>query len=114
MVKVKFFAFDNNADTLIKKGLLVYDKANYYVGLTDEELDFFYDDNQRMVKVVGNEIYALVSKTTKDGISFEEYKYSFKEEKLEKELVRELGKVKIKEAIIEDDEKKDEEVKEEN
>ena len=69
------------------ENVLVYDEALEYSNITDEDFDIFYaDDKQVLAKVEDNHIYALEEKE-EDNLILEEYIYTIKSDKAEKELI---------------------------
>ncbi len=97
VLKEKYFIFDNDGNSLVEPGILVVDLANYFLNSDDEELDIFYDtEYQKLAKIEENAFYALepVEKNKKWVIY--EYKYIFKDGKLEKELIKTYENVKLK------------------
>src|SRR5699024_11108393 len=85
-LKGEYFIW-NASRKAILENVLVYDEALEYSNITDEDFDIFYaDDKQVLAKIEDNHIYALEEKE-EENLILEEYIYTIKSDKAEKELI---------------------------
>lgn len=97
VLKEKYFIFDNEGNSLVEPGILVVDLANYFLSSDDQELDIFYDDEyQKLAKIEDNIFYALEPIQKNKNWIINEYKYVFKEGKLEREIINIYENIKLK------------------
>ncbi len=98
-IKEKYYLFNDKGESLINNGIFIRDDNNYLVDSEDNNLNIFYDvgAGQVRVKREGNTFYALVLEEVEKKLVLNEYKYYFKDDKLEKELISTHQDIKIKE-----------------
>ena len=85
-LKGEYFIWNANRKAILEN-VLVYDEALEYSNITDEDFDIFYaDDKQVLAKIEDNHIYALEEKE-EDNLILEEYIYTIKNDKAQKELI---------------------------
>lgn len=88
----------NEEGKILLDNILVYEENNYYVDSNGEELAIFYDDEiQLQAKIEDNKIYSLKKIVKEDSITFEEYVYTIKKNKVKKELINTYENIKLKE-----------------
>lgn len=88
----------NEEGKILLDNILVYEENNYYVDSNGEELAIFYDDEiQLQAKIEDNKIYSLKKIVKEDSVTFEEYVYTIKKNKVKKELINTYDNIKLKE-----------------
>ena len=96
-VKEEYFVWNTNKEPILEN-ILVYDEAINYASTSDEELNIFYDENRQVLaKIEDNEIYALEQKENEDNLIIEEYLYTIKNNKVDKEKINTYENIEIKE-----------------
>lgn len=94
-LKEEYYVWTDDRKSILAE-VLRYDESIVYVGLEDEELTMFYDqDEQILAKVEDNVIYALESLETEEGIVLEEYTYTIKNEEVTKELINTYSSLSV-------------------
>ena len=84
--KEEYYVWNVNRDSILKN-IIVYDESRNYTSTIEEPLNMFYDsERQILAKVEDNRIYALEEKE-EDNLILEEYIYTIKSDKAQKELV---------------------------
>ncbi len=94
----KYYLFDDKGESLIEDGLLIRNDQEYIVNKDGKDLNVFYEsfEGQLRVKREGNIFYALILEEKEENLVLNEYKYYFKNDKLNKELITTHENVKIK------------------
>lgn len=93
--KEEYFVWNDEGKILLEN-ILIYDEHKEYQSVDEEELTIFYDENtQRLAKFEDNSIYALEEKETEENLLLEEYCYTIKKGKVDKELLN-TYEVKLK------------------
>jgi hypothetical protein len=95
----KYYLFDEEGNSFILEGILVYDSSIYYDVLNDTNI-FYSDDKQILGKILKNDIYALEYQSDKTN-ALVEYRYYIKDGTLKREKLN-----TFKCEIIEEDEEK--------
>ena len=84
--KEEYFVW-NDKRNVVLENILVYDQTLKYDYETEEENIFYDEEKQVLAKIEDNTIFALEEKEEEDTTILEEYKYTIKNNKAEKELI---------------------------
>ncbi len=88
-IKEKYYLFDDKGNSLIDEGLIIRDDNEIIINEDNSELNVFYDtlNGQVRVKRENNIFYVLELENEDNKMVLNEYKYYFKNKKLNKELI---------------------------
>lgn len=91
-----YYIINKNGDIVDDKGILVKNSSKDYLDSDGNIFNGYYDlEEKTLAKVEDNVIYALEEKNEKKKINLVEYKYSFKDQKLNKEKVKVYEDLKL-------------------
>ena len=94
-IKEEYYVWNVDRETLLEN-IIVYDESISYTSTTEEPLNMFYDsERQVLAKVEDNEIYALEQEQVGEIMILQEYKYTFKNNEVNKELINTYENVTI-------------------
>lgn len=94
--KYYYYLINNNGDIIDDKGILVKNSSKDYLDSEGNSFDGYYNiEEKTLAKVEDNVIYALEEKREKKKINLVEYKYYFKDKKLNKEKVKVYEDLKL-------------------
>jgi len=90
----KYYIFNEKGKNITDEDLIVLDTSKKYVTSDNEALEMLYD-KMYLAKIDNNDIYVLKYVNENEEVKLEEYKYTLKNAKLNKELINTYSGIKL-------------------